>query len=199
MRWALRVVGGVAALALLAWAASAVLVVVWSRRDEARPASAIVVLGAAQYLGRPSPVLRARLDHAIDLWQHGLAPILVLTGGRGVHDTTSEAEVSRVYAARRGVPDSAVLLETAGRTSDESMRAVATMMHARGMRDAILVSDPFHMLRLEVLASRLGLTAYTSPTHTSPISAHRELVAEYILGESLKVPFTLLFEHEHAP
>jgi uncharacterized SAM-binding protein YcdF (DUF218 family) len=177
---------------LLAWITSAVLVVVWSQRDASRPAAAIVVLGAAQYVGRPSPVLRARLDHAIALYKNGLAPVLVVTGGKGPRDTTSEAEVSFAYAARQGVPDSAIIVESAGRNSDESMRAVAEMMHKRGMRDAVLVSDPFHMLRLQVLATQLGITPYTSPTQTSPISANRELVAEYVLSESIKVPYTLL-------
>jgi uncharacterized SAM-binding protein YcdF (DUF218 family) len=182
------IIGGL----LLAWLTSAILVTVWSQRDASRPAAAIVVLGAAQYVGRPSPVLKARLDHAIALYKNGLAPVLIVTGGKGPRDTTSEAEASFAYAVRQGVPDSVIVVEPAGRTSDESMRAVADTMHARGMRDAILVSDPFHMLRLQVLARQLGITPYTSPTQTSPISANRELVAEYLLNESIKVPFTLL-------
>ena len=175
-----------------AWLTSAIMVIFWSQRDASRPASAIVVLGAAQYVGRPSPVLRARLDHAIALYKNGLAPLLVVTGGKGPRDTISEAEASHAYAVRQGVPDSAILVESAGRTSEESMNAVALMMHARGMRDAVLVSDPFHMLRLQVLATELGITPYTSPTQTSPISSNRELVAEYVLSESIKVPFTML-------
>jgi uncharacterized SAM-binding protein YcdF (DUF218 family) len=189
---ALRVVLGVIAAALAIWAVSAIGVVVYSQRDESRPASAIVVLGAAQYVGHPSPVLRARLDHAIALWRAGLAPVLIVTGGRGPRDTTSEGEASHTYALRQGVPDTAILIETHGRTSIESMRAVADMMHDRGMSTAILVSDPFHMLRLKVLASRLGITPYTSPTRTSPISANRAKLAEYVLSESLKVPLTLV-------
>lgn len=175
-----------------AWLTSATLVAVWSQRDASRPAAAIVVLGAAQYVGRPSPVLKARLDHAIALYKNGLAPVLVVTGGKGPRDSTSEAEASYLYAVRQGVPDTAIVVESAGRTSDESMRAVAEMMHKRGMRDAVLVSDPFHMLRLQVLATQLGITPYTSPTQTSPISANRELVAEYVLSESIKVPYALL-------
>jgi uncharacterized SAM-binding protein YcdF (DUF218 family) len=189
---ALRVVLGVIAAPLAIWAVSAIGVVVYSQRDESRPASAIVVLGAAQYVGHPSPVLRARLDHAIALWRAGLAPVLIVTGGRGPRDTTSEGEASHTYALRQGVPDTAILIETHGRTSVESMRAVADMMHDRGMSTAILVSDPFHMLRLKVLASRLGITPYTSPTRTSPISANRAKLAEYVLSESLKVPLTLV-------
>jgi uncharacterized SAM-binding protein YcdF (DUF218 family) len=191
-RIALRAGLGVVATALAVWAVSAIGVVIYSQRDESRPASAIVVLGAAQYVGHPSPVLRARLDHAIALWRQGLAPVLIVTGGRGPRDTTSEGEASHAYALRQGVPDTAILIETHGRTSVESMRAVADMMHDRGMTDAILVSDPFHMLRLKVLASRLGIRPYTSPTRTSPISANREKLAEYVLSESLKVPLTLV-------
>src|SRR5215213_5755184 len=112
-------------LLFAAWAFSAVEVLLWSTRDDARPASAIVVLGAAQYVGRPSPVLRARLDHGIALYKRGLAPRLVLTGGSGPGDTTSEAAVSRRYAMKQGVPDSAILLETEGHTSSESLRAAA--------------------------------------------------------------------------
>jgi uncharacterized SAM-binding protein YcdF (DUF218 family) len=189
---ALRVGLGLVATVAGVWLVSAIGVVIYSQRDESRPASAIVVLGAAQYVGHPSPVLRARLDHAIALWRRGLAPVLIVTGGRGPRDTISEGDASHVYALRQGVPDSAILVETHGRTSVESMRAVADMMHDRGMTDAILVSDPFHMLRLKVLASRMGITPYTSPTRTSPISANRAKLAEYVLSESLKVPLTLV-------
>jgi uncharacterized SAM-binding protein YcdF (DUF218 family) len=187
-----RLAIGVVVVMLVGWVVSAVCVIIWSARDESRPAAAIVVLGAAQYVGHPSPVLRARLDHAVSLWRRGLAPVVVVTGGRGPRDTTSEADASHTYVVRQGVPDSVVLIERHGRSSVESMRAVAEMMRARGMRDAILVSDPFHMLRLAVLARRLGITAYTSPTRTSPISARRTKVAEYLLSESLKVPLALV-------
>jgi vancomycin permeability regulator SanA len=98
------------AVLLATWAASLIAVLAWERHDQARPASAIVVLGAAQYVGRPSPVLRARLDHAIDLWRRKLAPLMIVTGGTGRGDTTSEAAVSQRYAVQRGVPASAILL-----------------------------------------------------------------------------------------
>src|SRR5438128_11892790 len=114
-------------LMLGAWAMSLAAVIVWEYRDTARPASAIVVLGAAQYVGHPSPVLRARLDHAIDLWRRNLAPLMIVTGGTGRGDTTSEAAVSQRYAVQRGVPASAILLETEGRTTSESMEGVAAL------------------------------------------------------------------------
>jgi uncharacterized SAM-binding protein YcdF (DUF218 family) len=178
------------------WAMSAAAVLVWSSRDEAQPAQVIVVLGAAQYAGKPSPVLRARLDHALDLWDRRLASLLILTGGTGAGDTTSEAAVGRTYARKHGVPDSAILVENEGRTTSESMRAVAGMMEVRGLQTALLVSDPFHMLRLRVLARRFGFTPYTSPTQTSPISPNREERWKYIFSESLKAPLAFLFERK---
>jgi uncharacterized SAM-binding protein YcdF (DUF218 family) len=178
------------------WVISAAAVLIWSSRDEARPAQAIVVLGAAQYAGRPSPVLRARLDHALDLWNRHLASLLILTGGTGSGDTTSEAAVGRTYAKKRGVPDSAILVESQGRTTSESMRAVAGMLEVRGLQSALLVSDPFHMLRLRILARRFGFTPYTSPTQTSPISPNREQRWKYIFSESLKAPMAFFFERK---
>ena len=189
-----RLLGAVALLIIAMWTVTVVEIVLTGRRDEARPARAIVVLGAAQYVGRPSPVLRARLDHAITLWRGGLAPRLIVTGGRGDGDTTSEAAVSRRYALRRGVPDSAIVLENTGRTTRESLRGVAAIMSDQPNRDVILVSDPFHMLRLAILARRFGLEPITSPTRTSPISQRREQSWRYVLNESLKVPVVYLFE-----
>jgi uncharacterized SAM-binding protein YcdF (DUF218 family) len=178
------------------WVVSAAAVLVWSARDEARPAQAIVVLGAAQYSGKPSPVLRARLDHALDLWNRHLASLLILTGGTGSGDTTSEAAVGRKYAKRHGVPDSAILVENEGRTTSESMRAVAGMLEVRGLQSALLVSDPFHMLRLRILARRFGFTPYTSPTRTSPISPNREERWKYMFSESIKAPMAFFFERK---
>jgi uncharacterized SAM-binding protein YcdF (DUF218 family) len=187
----------VAVVAVFAlWVISATAVLIWASRDEARPAQAIVVLGAAQYAGKPSPVLRARLDHALDLWNRHLAALLILTGGTGAGDTTSEAAVGRTYARKHGVPDSAILVENEGRTTSESMRAVAGMLEVRGLQTALLVSDPFHMLRLRILARRFGFTPYTSPTQTSPISPNREERWKYIFSESLKAPLAFLFERK---
>jgi uncharacterized SAM-binding protein YcdF (DUF218 family) len=178
------------------WVVSAAAVLVWSSRDEARPAQAIVVLGAAQYAGKPSPVLRARLDHALELWNRHLASLLILTGGTGSGDTTSEAAVGRKYAKKHGVPDSAILVENEGRTTSESMRAVAGMLEVRGLQSALLVSDPFHMLRLRILARRFGFTPYTSPTRTSPISPNREERWKYMFSESIKAPMAFFFERK---
>ena len=191
----MRLLGFAGLLLLGLWALTMVEIVITGKRDEARPAAAIVVLGAAQYVGRPSPVLRARLDHAIALWRTGFAPLLIVTGGRGEGDTTSEAAVSRRYALRRGVPDSAIVLENAGRTTRESLQGVAAIMNGK-RRDVILVSDPFHMLRLSILARRFGLEPLTSPTRTSPISESRDQKWRYVVNESLKVPVVYLFERD---
>ena len=181
-------------LVLLVWIASFAAVLIWEQNDQARPASAIVVLGAAQYVGRPSPVLRARLDHAIDLWRRKLAPVIIVTGGTGRGDTTSEAAVSRRYAIRQGVPASAILMETNGRTTSQSMDAVEALMAQRHRRDVLLVSDPFHMLRLTILARRHGLIPYASPTPTSPIAANPSERWKYALSESIKAPLAFIFE-----
>ncbi len=121
-----------------------------------------------------------------------MASWLVLTGGRGTGDTTSEAEVGRRYALRAGVADSAILLENEGRTTTASLEAVARIMNEKHLEQAILVSDPFHMLRLQILAKRLGVRSVTSPTRTSPISANRVEAAAYVFGESVKVPATIV-------
>jgi uncharacterized SAM-binding protein YcdF (DUF218 family) len=181
-------------LLLVVWVASLAAVLIWERHDQARPTSAIVVLGAAQYVGHPSPVLRARLDHAIDLWRRNLAPLMIVTGGTGRGDTTSEAAVSQRYAVQRGVPASAILLETEGRTTSESMEGVAALMRQRARRDVLLVSDPFHMLRLTILARRHGLEPYASPTPTSPIAASPSERWKYALSESVKAPLAFIFE-----
>ena len=188
-----RMVAGYAVLAAVAaWIISVLAVIVWGARDTARPADAIVVLGAAQYAGRPSPVLKARLDHAVGLWKRGLAKRFVLTGGRGTGDTISEAAVGRRYVMKAGVADSAILLENEGRTTEASVQAVSGIMEEEQLERAILVSDPFHMLRLQILAKRYGVESVTSPTRTSPISANRLETLAYVMSESVKVPATIL-------
>ncbi|MEO7367814.1 MAG: YdcF family protein [Gemmatimonadaceae bacterium] len=191
-----RILSGSFVTLVVIWAGWMCAVLVWSKWDQAKPAGSIVVLGAAQYDGRPSPVLRARLDHGIDLWNRGMGKLLIVTGGTGYGDTTSEAAVGRTYARKHGVPDSAIVLENKGRTTRESMIAVSDILVRRGITSAILVSDPFHMLRLSILGRRFGMTTYTSPTLTSPISPNREKRWRYILGESVKAPLAFLFERK---
>ena len=174
--------------AAMVYTVSLVAVLVTSQRDQRRPADAIVVLGAAQYNGRPSPVLRARLDHAIGLYREGYAPLIVVTGGVGRGDTISEAIAGRRYLIAREVPDDAVIAQPVGRSTLTSMNAVGAWLHGRGLRRVLLVSDPFHMLRLRLEARRIALEAYTSPTGSSPISDNPVLELRYLFAEGLKVP-----------
>lgn len=163
-------------------------VLVVSRHDE-RPASdAIVVLGAAQYNGRPSDVLRARLDHAAELYLTGRAPWIVVTGGMAVGDVVSEATVSRQYLVSHGVVDTTVAVIPIGRNSSESVASAAEWLEDRGLHAVILVSDPFHMARLRVEARAHGLQAATSPTQTSPISLRLGAELKYLAAEALKLP-----------
>lgn len=164
-----------------------------SRVDERGPADAIVVLGAAQYNGRPSPVLRARLDHAIALYQAGFAPSIVVTGGIGSGDRMSEATVGHRYLRSHNVPDSAIVVRPDGRTTWESMQSVREWMHEREVSRMLLVSDPFHMARLQLEARRTGLTILTSPTRTSPIVPGSRTEFGYLAEEALKLPVAAVY------
>lgn len=169
------------------------VVQVWraARIDGARPADAIIVLGAAQYDGRPSPVFAARLDHARALYAEGIAPRIVVTGGGQPGDRFTEAAVGADYLAERGVPADAILRETTSRNSWESLRAAARFLFPAGVRRVVLVSDPFHSLRARLTAEEIGFDATTSPTRASPIRG----VAEWrrFGGEGLRVAVGRLF------
>jgi uncharacterized SAM-binding protein YcdF (DUF218 family) len=156
----------VGALVVTAWMTYRIWDV--GNRDDARKADAIVVLGAAQYNGRPSTILRSRLDHAIDLYQAGMAPYLIVTGGKADGDVTTEAASARAFALGRGVPAAAILSENRGRTTLESLRGVAAILHDRDLQTAVFVSDRTHMLRVLRIARDEGVTAFGSPTATSP-------------------------------
>lgn len=155
--------GGLLVVGYMSWR-------IWDQgtRDEARSADAIVVLGAAQYNGTPSRILEARVAHAVDLYHEGIAPILVVTGGKQPGDVTTEAAVARRYALAHDVPDSAILVEDRGRTTLESMRTVATILRDHDLRTAVFVSDRTHLLRVLKMASDVGIEGYGSPTTTSP-------------------------------
>jgi uncharacterized SAM-binding protein YcdF (DUF218 family) len=170
------------------WLATIGLVLLAGARSVARPADVILVLGAAQYNGRPSPVLKARLDHALDLWRRGFARRLVFTGGVGQGDTLSEGEVARRYALEAGVPDSVILVDRRGQTSAESVEAAAALMHSQQLRSALIVSDSYHMLRLELLARRAGIRPFRSPAPSSPIDRDRATHRYYVLRESVLLP-----------
>lgn len=147
-----------------------------SAHSDQRPnADAIVVLGAAQYNGRPSPVLKARLDHAAKLYKAGIAKTVVVTGGKASGDDDTEASASAEYLGTLGVPDRDVLREVQGTSSWESLQASARFMKARGINKVVLVSDAFHNARINAMADDLGLEAYVSPTATSPIQGREEM------------------------
>jgi uncharacterized SAM-binding protein YcdF (DUF218 family) len=188
-----RAIGAAFGVALLGWLVCLVLVVRASRRDDARSADAIVVLGAAQYNGHPSPVFRARLDHAALLWHRGLAPLVVVTGGVGLGDSVSEGEVGRRWLhAVAGLPDTAVVAVGRGDATASSLQAAAEVLRSREHARAILVSDGFHMLRLAIIARRVGIEPLGSPAPASPIRASRRRELGYLLAESVKAPVAFL-------
>ena len=162
--------------ALLVFYLGVTFVQVWraARHEGKRPSDAIVVLGAAQYDGVPSPVLAARLDHALELYEEGIAPVIVVTGGRQEGDRFTEATAAATYLHDRGVPDDAILRETTGKSSWESLAASARFLSSKGMKQVVLVSDPYHAKRIQAIADEVGLDAVTSPTHTSPIKGTAE-------------------------
>ena len=131
--------------------------------DEPHAADAIVVFGAAEYVGHPSPVYRARLDHAYDLFERGLAPVIITTGGAGKDLRYSEGQVGRDYLEGRGVPDVNLIAETQGENTDESVQRVATILRANGMHSALLVSDAYHLYRAQKMMAREGVQVYISP------------------------------------
>lgn len=188
MRRLLLLAAGALSGALALWLASVGLILYAGARPGVRAADVILVLGAAQYNGRPSPVLQARVDYAIGLWSARHAPRLLFTGGVGAGDTVSEGEVARRYALAQGVPDSVILVERRGQTSSASMTAAASLMREAGLRTALLVSDSYHMLRLELLARRAGIRPYRAPTPMSPIDRDRSTHRRYVLRESLLLP-----------
>ncbi len=143
---------------------------VWitSGEDQARKAGAIVVLGAAQYNGVASPVLKARVTHAAELYRQGLAPVVVVTGGRREGDRYTEASVAAGELIRLGVPESALRLEAGGVSSWQSLAATARFLKDEGIKEVLLVSSPYHSLRVKHIAGEVGLKGYASPTRDDP-------------------------------
>jgi uncharacterized SAM-binding protein YcdF (DUF218 family) len=194
-RWVLLGVGIVVVLAVGYFAVT--LFQVWStgRSDYDGPADAIVVMGAAQYDGRPSPQLAARLDHVVELWPQGLAPLVVVTGGKRPGDRFTEAQASAAYLEERGVPAEAVVLEDQGTNSYESLDAVAGLLEARGLDEVVIVTDPYHALRSKLIAEQVGLTAHVSPTTSSVVQGRDALGRE--LREAAGVALGRLIGFEH--
>jgi uncharacterized SAM-binding protein YcdF (DUF218 family) len=146
-------------------------------RQELHTASAIVVFGAAEYSGRPSPVFRARLDHAYDLFQQGLAPLVITTGGSGKDLSFSEGGVGRDYLMRRGISERHLIAETQGNDTAESSQRVARILRANGSGDCLAVSDPYHMYRIKQILGSQGITVYAAPRPESRPRTRRERTA----------------------
>lgn len=154
--------------------------VLWtSRHDQAQPVDAIVVLGAAQYDGRPSGALKGRLDHAQELWQRRLANTIIVTGGNQPGDRTTEGLTGFTYLRDKGVPEANILIEVGARSTFEALLSSRLILEEHGLRTAVLVSDPYHNMRLAGIADELGIDAKVSPTgaHTDGRALVRETVA----------------------
>ena len=183
-----RLVGRIVLAAVLAsvlLVASTALAIWWTARQDSRPASdAIVVLGSAQYNGVPSSIFEARLEHALALYEDGVAPVIVTVGGKADGDQFAEAEAGRGYLAQAGVPLEALVAVPVGVDTLESIRAVATTFAEQGWSTAVLVSDPWHALRAERMAEDAGLEAESSPTRQGPAVHTRATQVRYILRET---------------
>jgi uncharacterized SAM-binding protein YcdF (DUF218 family) len=135
----------------------------YARRDESRPADAIAVFGAAEYDGRPSPVLRARLDHALELYRRGLAPLMITLGGGDPADLHSEGGVGHDYLLAHGVPEKAIIAETQSDNTEQSAERLAVIARTNGFNNIVVVSDGTHLFRIHAICEQDGLQVYTSP------------------------------------
>jgi uncharacterized SAM-binding protein YcdF (DUF218 family) len=183
-----RLVGrfaGAVLTAVLLLVGSTGLAIWWTARQDARPSSdAIVVLGSAQYNGVPSSIFEARLEHALRLYEAGVAPVVVTVGGKAAGDEFTEAEAGRDYLAEAGVPADGLLAVPEGVDTLESMRAVSTAFTERGWSSAVLVTDPWHAMRAERMAEDAGVEATSSPTRQGPAVQTRATQFRYIVRET---------------
>lgn len=183
LKWLLKIVSAVVAIALVYWII--IFLIVWnaSTDDERAKSDAIIVMGAAQYDGKPSPDLQGRLDHALVLWKAKVAPKIVVTGGKQPLDRFTEAEASARYLHRQGVPDTAILRENQGRSSWESLQASARFLKRAKLTHVTLVSDAYHSARIVDIAEAVGLHPQSSPSRL--ISGSKQV--KLLLRESLRV------------
>jgi uncharacterized SAM-binding protein YcdF (DUF218 family) len=180
LRWTLRI--GAALVALMVLYVGVTFGQVWwaSRQDDRQPASAIVVMGAAQWDGRPSPVLKARLDHAVDLWRQGHSEHIIVTGGKQEGDRVTQGFAGYDYLREQGVPEEVIKVEVEGTDSFQELSASAVILRNEGLEPTVLVvSDPYHALRVTQIADEVGLRATVSPTAASSsiTSLSRETMA----------------------
>lgn len=183
----------IAGICLLFMGGTAVSVYTYAQKDETQPADAAIVLGAAVFGNQPSPVLRERINHAIELYKQGIVHTIIFTGGVGRNDTLSEAEVSANYAMTRGIPADAVLLEDQSTTTRENLINVQTIAATHNLDSFLIVSTPFHMRRAMSLANDLEMNAYTSPTRTTKWISWRTKSRAY-LREVVVYALYLLFD-----
>jgi uncharacterized SAM-binding protein YcdF (DUF218 family) len=183
-RWWLRLLMLAAVFVVAFLAVTAVQVVHTASLEEIHPADAIVVFGAAEYSGRPSPVLRARLDHALDVFHRGVAPVVITTGGAAADPTFSEGGVGRDYLMRHGVPERSLIAETQGHDTAESAVRVGVIMRANGLHSCVAVSDAYHVFRIRKLLEHEGVApVYVAPRPDSrPRSTWQREIA--VLRES---------------
>lgn len=158
-----------------------------STRDEARQADVIVVMGAAEYRGKPSPVLKARLDHALALYRRGLSEHIITTGGAGGDPVFTEGTVGRNYLIGKGVPGESIILEDEGATTVHSAVAVAEIMRRMGLKTCILVSDGYHIYRTKKMLEARGLRVFGSPRAIKPETGWKDwwLYGRQAVGYSL--------------
>jgi uncharacterized SAM-binding protein YcdF (DUF218 family) len=183
-RWSITI--AIFSIVAAAFAGSALMAAIYvqSRSDQTRPVDAIVVLGAAQYNGRPSPILRARLDEALAAYREGVAPLIVVSGGRQQGDQYTEAEASRDYLVERGVPADKILLENDAHNSWESMKGVADLLKEQQLSKVLLISDGFHLFRVKMMAKDVGLEPYGRPAENSPIKENSGREFSYAIREA---------------
>ncbi len=162
-RWLLWFLALAAAVALAYLVSTCVEIVREASRQEAHPADAIVVFGAAEYYGRPSPVYRARLDHAFELFQRGIAPVVITTGGAAADPSFSEGGVGHDYLMHRGIPEPNLIAETQGSDTAQSAERVGVIMRANRMRSCVAVSDAYHVFRIRKLLEHEGVQVYVAP------------------------------------
>jgi uncharacterized SAM-binding protein YcdF (DUF218 family) len=195
LAWLVRLAVGTVVMGLLVVGGTAFRVWQVARVDDRRPVDAVVVLGAAQYDGDPSSIFASRLKHAKSLYDDGVAPRIVTTGGSRPGDITTEAAAGRRYLIDHGVPASAVVAVPEGNDTLSSLQAVSVEAKKDGWGSALMVSDPWHSLRARTMARDEGLAAWTSPTRSGPVVQTRETQIRYIVRET---GGTLFYRLTHA-
>lgn len=197
IKWGLRLLGAllIVVVVYLAYVAGHIW---WVARQDDHPRSdAIVVLGASQYNGTPSPVFAARLDHAKALYDAHVAPRIVTVGGKQPGDTYTEARAGQNYLVAHGVPGNAILPVEKGRDTLQSVRAVSNRFDARGWHTAVIVTDPWHCLRARTMARDAGIDAETSPERSGPLFSSRTTEIHYIWRETVAYVYYRIFGNDN--